>query len=271
MKTIFKDGLRKRKNFDQIIDYLQFHQEKIKYPDRTATNILNELTNNFSDFYNNEKELNNEKIQQMLMSNKQTQTGLLINNKYTQTKLFQDSGITFNIKNFREDYDKKLENNEYYLTGGSSNNFNNDKDIQTMHLRRNRMKYIKERIQALAPYLLPSLPSFTAREEEEPIPDYYVSPWDVADYLGSGISNVLFFPLDYVSSPVNSEHTPTPVNSEHDSPPISVHSSPPISIHSSPPISINSSSPLSIEPSEFPSPSPVSSSSSSSRRSRISR
>ena len=98
MQTIFKDGLRKRKNFDQIIDYLQFHQEKIKYPDRTATNILNELTNNFSDFYSNEKELNNEKIHQLLLSNKQTQTDLLMSNKYTQTNLFQDSGITCNIK-----------------------------------------------------------------------------------------------------------------------------------------------------------------------------
>ena len=77
------------------------------------------------------------------------------------------------------------------MTGGSSNRLNNDKDIQTMHLRRNRMKYIKERIQALAPYLLPSLPSFTAREEEEPIPNY-VSPWDVAGYLGDGIANIPF-------------------------------------------------------------------------------
>ena len=87
MENIFQNGLRKRKTFDQLINYLQFHQEKIKYPDRTATNILNELTNNFSDIYNNEKELNNEKIKQMLLSNKQTQTGLFImSNKYTQNK-----------------------------------------------------------------------------------------------------------------------------------------------------------------------------------------
>ena len=54
MDIIFKQGLRKRNDFDKIVDYLQFHQEKIRYPDRTGTNQLDELVDqlSFSDFYN---------------------------------------------------------------------------------------------------------------------------------------------------------------------------------------------------------------------------
>ena len=36
MYAINYDGLRKRDTYNEIIDYLQFHQEKIIYPDRFA-------------------------------------------------------------------------------------------------------------------------------------------------------------------------------------------------------------------------------------------
>ena len=35
------DGLKKRETYDEIIDYLQNRQEKIKYPDRTAKRLRN--------------------------------------------------------------------------------------------------------------------------------------------------------------------------------------------------------------------------------------
>ena len=148
MDIIFKQGLRKRNDFDKIVDYLQFHQEKIRYPDRTATNQLDELTDllSISDFYNAEKEMNQQKVFNMLMKA----------DKQTQTKFFEDSGITFNINNFRDEYDNKLDSGDYYLAGGPSKNFGpNESDAQAMHLRLNKLKYIKEKIQTLAPYLFP--------------------------------------------------------------------------------------------------------------------
>ena len=47
MYAINYDGLRKRNTYNEIIDYLQFHQEKIIYPDRFAKRIREtpQLTN----------------------------------------------------------------------------------------------------------------------------------------------------------------------------------------------------------------------------------
>ena len=86
MDIRFTQGLRKRNDFDNIVDYLQFHEEKIRYLDRTATNKRDELNDllRFSDFYNTEKELNQQKVFNMLMKA----------DKQTQTKFFEDSGIT---------------------------------------------------------------------------------------------------------------------------------------------------------------------------------
>ena len=39
MYAINYDGLRKRDTYNEIIDYLQFHQEKIIYPDRFAKRV----------------------------------------------------------------------------------------------------------------------------------------------------------------------------------------------------------------------------------------
>ena len=105
-------GLRKRTNFDSIIHYLQNDQEKIRYPDRTATNILSQLESNFSDFYNTETEMKNHKFIKMFMLDKQTQTDFL-----------HDSGITVNIISFRGDYKDKFNSGDYHLSGGSSNDY----------------------------------------------------------------------------------------------------------------------------------------------------
>ena len=237
MDIMFKQGLRKRNDFDKIVDYLQFHQEKIRYPDRTETNELDEVNDllSFSDFYNTEKELNQQKVFNMLMKA----------DKQTQTKFFEDSGITFNINNFRDEYDTTLDSGDFYLAGGSSQNVGpHESDAQTMHLRLNKLKYIKVKIQTLAPYLFPSLPSLTSSAQ-------------VAGYFADGISNVLFAPFDYSTSPANSVHPSSHISvSSASSAPTSSH--PPISIHSSSSpaatiVSILSSTP-SIE-SELPSPS----------------
>ena len=41
------EGLRKRESYDEIIDYIQNKQEKIKFPDRVAMQLRNspELSN----------------------------------------------------------------------------------------------------------------------------------------------------------------------------------------------------------------------------------
>ena len=35
------DGLKRRKTYEELIEYLQYDQPKIKYPDRTASQIRN--------------------------------------------------------------------------------------------------------------------------------------------------------------------------------------------------------------------------------------
>ncbi len=35
------DGLRKRETYDEVVDYIQNRQEKIKYPNRLAKQIRN--------------------------------------------------------------------------------------------------------------------------------------------------------------------------------------------------------------------------------------
>lgn len=41
------DGLKKRKSYEELINYIQYDQEQIKYPDRAATQVINshELSN----------------------------------------------------------------------------------------------------------------------------------------------------------------------------------------------------------------------------------
>ena len=43
-------GLRKQQSFDGLIDYLENHQEKVKYPNRIATEFTN------SNFFNSDLE-----------------------------------------------------------------------------------------------------------------------------------------------------------------------------------------------------------------------
>ena len=55
-------GLRQQPTFDGLIDYLENHQEKVKYPNRIATEIAND------NFFNSELE-DLKKMRGMMMFN----------------------------------------------------------------------------------------------------------------------------------------------------------------------------------------------------------
>ena len=65
-------GLRKRPTFDNIIDYLEHHQEIIKYPNRISTQIMND--NLFNEEYEQLKNIKDNAIHKLLNSDKATQT-----------------------------------------------------------------------------------------------------------------------------------------------------------------------------------------------------
>ena len=68
-------GLRKRPTFDTLIDYLEHHQEIIKYPNRVSTQIMND--NIFNEEYEQLKNKRDNAINQLLNSDKETQTYFL--------------------------------------------------------------------------------------------------------------------------------------------------------------------------------------------------
>ena len=41
MKSTYYDGLKKRPTFNEIIGYIETDQQKMKYPDRTITRLIN--------------------------------------------------------------------------------------------------------------------------------------------------------------------------------------------------------------------------------------
>ena len=206
---------------------------------------------------------------------------MLMLDKNTQTDFLQAGGVTININNLREDYNERLNSGDYYLSGGSSNDYKTvdktiqEKAIQKMDLKRNRSKYIKEKTQKLVPDLFAALPSFTSfTSVAEPIPDYQFGISDILLGVSDPIIDTLFNPISHIPTP------PISVASSH---PISVNSSAPISVTSSSHISVNSppnptvisipsvSSDRPLLPSPLPMSSRSSSSSSISRRSRTSK
>ena len=66
-------GLRKRPTFDNLIDYLEHHQEIIKYPNRISTQIMND--NLFNEEYEQLKNIKDNAITKLLNSDKTNQTG----------------------------------------------------------------------------------------------------------------------------------------------------------------------------------------------------
>ena len=121
-------GLRKIQTYDGLVDYLEHHQEIIKYPNRTATKNMND--NIFDDFP--------EDYQQ-----RKSMIFIIHNNKSTQVDFPIDQGVNVNINRIREEYIAKLATKRWYLGGGSAQAFNNDKQTQTMDLKINKTRYYK--------------------------------------------------------------------------------------------------------------------------------
>ena len=83
------NGLRKRPTYDGLVDYLEHHQEIIKYPNRKATKIMN--ANLFDDFP--------EDYQQ-----RKSMRFIIPNHKSTQVDFPIDQGVNVNIDRTREEY-----------------------------------------------------------------------------------------------------------------------------------------------------------------------
>ena len=98
-------GLRKRPSYDGVVDYLEHHQEIIKYPNRIATKIASD--NSFNDEYEQLKQMRRMRL-----------LNLHNENKSTQTELYIDMGTNANIKKYKELYEKALESGEWHLEGG---------------------------------------------------------------------------------------------------------------------------------------------------------
>ena len=81
-------GLRKRPSYDGVVDYLEHHQEIIKYPNRIATKIASD--NSFNDEY-----------EQLKQRRRMRLLNLHNENKSTQTELYIDMGTNANIKNIK--------------------------------------------------------------------------------------------------------------------------------------------------------------------------
>ena len=96
------EGLRKRPTYDYLVDYLEHHQEIIKYPNRKATRLMNELfLNEFPDDYQQRK----------------TMRFIIQSDKSTQVDLPIDKGINVNINRTREEFLAKLATKRWYLGG----------------------------------------------------------------------------------------------------------------------------------------------------------
>ena len=89
-------GLRKRPTFDNLIDYLEHHQEIIKYPNRISTKIMN--NNSFNEEYEQLKDIKDTAINKLLESD-----------KTTQTDFSKENGMSVNLKKLRNNMWQNLQ------------------------------------------------------------------------------------------------------------------------------------------------------------------
>ena len=50
-------GLRMRQSYDEVVDYLEHHQEIIKYPNRNATRIIDNGLGDIFEAYEQQKKI----------------------------------------------------------------------------------------------------------------------------------------------------------------------------------------------------------------------
>ena len=129
-------GLKKRKTYDEIINYLLYDQEIIKYPDRSAKKRKEWTDQKFHDYnlYKEmrlQKELKNIQIKR-LFSNKSTQT--YINHKATQDNIVVDENQPFKKLDFYTD--EEVIDRRYLL-----NRKIKDKETQTRRYQPNNIIY----------------------------------------------------------------------------------------------------------------------------------
>ena len=103
MYALNYDGLKKRDTYDEIIDYLQNKQEKIKYPDRLAKQIrntpqLSNLLDGDGEGIENIKDQQNDKI--ILAMREQIIKQLAMENNQSEKLLKADRQPTSNPENF---------------------------------------------------------------------------------------------------------------------------------------------------------------------------
>ena len=130
-------GLRKRASYDGLVDYLEHHQEIIKYPNRTASRIIDNGLGNIFEEYEQKKKMAGMAIFNMINGDKSTQTDFERNN-----------GVQVHLNRFREDYETKLATGYWHLENGSVKHFtswrerqNRTMQIQTMSLEANKRYY----------------------------------------------------------------------------------------------------------------------------------
>ena len=81
-------GLRKRPTYDGVVDYLEHHQEIIKYPNRNATRIMaSSFEDDMLGTYNQQKQM-----RKMVIIN------MLNGDQSTQTDFERENGVQVNLK-----------------------------------------------------------------------------------------------------------------------------------------------------------------------------
>jgi hypothetical protein len=168
-------GLKMRPKYDDLINYFTNHQEKIKYHNRIASNIVLEVINKLQEAPS--------EAEKRKPKEKEIYTKLLDDVGMQEQAMFQYSGVSVDIDNFKEIYKARLSDPAvHWLEGGSSNNYKTikqqrkqwndlqakrwmgrlhynrdqavrvrqpkpetmDKDVQTMDVKHSRIEYIKK-------------------------------------------------------------------------------------------------------------------------------
>ena len=99
-------GLRKRPKYDHLMDYL-FHRNKIKYPNRSASNILLGLVVEFG--------FRQGGIGELTDSKKQFNNALTQNQRIQEEVELTDRGAQADVDRFKTIYEARLTDPNYFF------------------------------------------------------------------------------------------------------------------------------------------------------------
>ena len=235
-------GLRKRPTFDTLIDYLEHHQEIIKYPNRVSTQRMND--NIFNEEYEQLKDIKDDAIDKLLKSD-----------KTTQTDFSRENGMSVNLKKFKEEYEAKLATKRWHLEGGSVKNIGHSNDsnikskqIQTMALEVNKAYYGRKKLMNWMN---------SERPQPEPESEDLKRSIQISQDAFDAITNLILSPLSFLI-PATIDTTVSTIMSPIPSP--RVYQMFPVTPPLTPspiPIIIPDPPPIYIPPARTPTPSPV--------------